>query len=197
MRSVAALVLAAGGSRRLGELKQLVRLNGETLVERAVRVCREAGCSPVVVVLGAAADEVRARCELGDAVVVTNDEWAEGMGSSVRWGVQALPPDMNGCVITTCDQPAVTAEHLRALMASDEVNASAYAGRPGVPAYFPSKMFAELMNLCGDAGARQLLKDAKALELPGGELDVDTPADLERVQELYGRHTHDGTERRL
>ena len=188
MTSVAAVVLAAGASRRLGELKQLVRLNGETLVERAVRVCREAGCSPVIVVLGASADKVREQCSFGDVVVVTNDEWSEGMGSSVRSGVRMLPRDVDGCVITTCDQPAVTAEHLRALMASGEATASAYAGRRGVPAYLPNMMFAELMKLHGDAGARQLLKDAQALELAGGELDVDTPAELERVRELFGCH---------
>jgi CTP:molybdopterin cytidylyltransferase MocA len=185
MSSVAAMVLAAGASRRLGESKQLVRLNGETLLERAVRVCSEAGCSPVVVVLGASAAQVRKLCALGDAAVVTNDEWSEGMGSSVRRGVRALPPSVKGCVITMCDQPAVTAEHLRALMASGELTASAYAGRRGVPAYFPLKMFAELMDLRGDAGARQLLKDAKALELANGELDVDTPADLERARRLF------------
>jgi len=188
VKSVAALVLAAGASRRLGELKQLARLNEETLVERAARICSDAECSPVVIVLGASADEVRERCSFGDAVVVTNSEWVEGMGSSVRLGVRAMPPNVNGCVITTCDQPAVTAEHLRALMASDEVMASAYAGRHGVPAYFPREMFAELMHLRGDAGARELLIDAKSLELPNGELDVDTPADLKRVQELFGRH---------
>jgi CTP:molybdopterin cytidylyltransferase MocA len=188
MTSVAAVVLAGGASRRLGELKQLVRLNSETLVERAVRVCREAGCAPVVVVLGASADKVLEQCSFGDAVVVTNDGWGEGMGSSVRSGVRMLPQDVTGCVITTCDQPAVTAEHLRALMASGEMTASAYAGRRGVPAYFPHMMFAELMNLRGDSGARQLLKDAKALELAGGELDVDTPAELERVRELFRRH---------
>lgn len=184
MRSVAALVLAAGASRRLGELKQLVRLNGETLVERAVRVCREAGCSPVVVVLGASAAEVREQCEFWDAEIVTNDEWAEGMGSSVRRGVQALPSEAAGCVITTCDQPAVTLEHLRALMLSGELTASAYAGRHGVPAYFPRRMFADLMSLSGDAGARQLLRDARSLELANGELDIDTPADLARVERL-------------
>jgi len=184
---VAAVILAAGASRRLGELKQLVRLNGETLLERAVRVCREAGCSPVVVVLGASAAEVRKLCALGDAAVVTNDEWAEGMGSSVRRGVQVLSPDLNGCVIATCDQPAVTADHLRALMASGELTASAYAGSSGVPAYFPRVMFAELMSLRGDAGARRLLKDAKSLELTTGELDVDTQVDLERARRLFER----------
>lgn len=184
----AAVVLAAGASRRLGELKQLVRLDGETLVERAVRVCREAGCEPVVVVLGASADLVREQCALGDALVVVNEEWAEGMGASVRVGVRALTGDVGGCVITTCDQPAVTAQHLRDLMASGEVTASEYAGRRGVPAYFPAAMFAVLMGLRGDAGAREMLKQARAVKLAGGELDVDTVHDLERAQELFGHH---------
>lgn len=157
------------------------------MLERSVRVCREAGCARVVVVLGASADEVRKRCVLGDAVVVMNDAWDEGMGSSVRAGIGELPPNVDGCVIVTCDQPAVTAEHLRALMASGEVMASAYTGRRGVPAYFPRTIFEELKKLRGDGGARELLKDAKALQLAGGELDVDTPEDLKRAQELFGR----------
>ena len=186
--SVAAVILAAGASRRLGEPKQLIRLGGETLLERTVRVCREAGCAPVVIVLGAFADEVRRRSALADAVVVMNDVWTEGMGSSVRVGVEELSPDVDGCVIVTCDQPAITAEHLLALMKSGEVTASAYSGRHGVPAYFPRAVFGDLLMLRGDAGARELLKDAGALELAGGELDVDTEADLKHVQELFGRH---------
>lgn len=84
--SVAAIVLAAGASRRLGELKQLVSLQGETLVERAVRVCREAGCNPVVVVLGASADRVRKTCSFKDVLVVVNEGWPEGMGARYAWG---------------------------------------------------------------------------------------------------------------
>ena len=103
----AAVVLAAGASTRLGSPKQVVRLDGETLLERAVRVAREAGCSPVVVVLGAAAASIRAECSLGDAVVVVNEDWASGMGSSVGCGVQALG-DVDGCVLMACDMPAVT-----------------------------------------------------------------------------------------
>ena len=184
----AAVVLAAGASRRLGELKQLVRLDGETLVERAVRVCREAGCEPVVVVLGASADLVRERCVLEGALVVVNEEWAEGMGASVRMGIGALVGEVAGCIITTCDQPAVTAQHLRDLMASGETTASEYAGRHGVPAYFPAAMLNALMKLHGDAGAREMLKEARTVTLASGELDVDTIEDLERAQELFGRH---------
>ncbi len=184
----AAVVMAAGASARLGEPKQLVRLAGETLLEQAVRTAREAGCTPVVVVLGAEADKIRAQCNLNDAVIVINDEWSEGMASSIRLGVRTLGSIANetdGVVLMACDQPAVTAEHLRALMKSGEATASAYAGRRGVPAYLPASAFADLMKLRGDAGARTLLRNATAVELAGGELDVDTAEDLAEAERRF------------
>jgi CTP:molybdopterin cytidylyltransferase MocA len=185
---VAAVILAAGASTRLGEPKQLVKLTGENLLERAVRTAREAGCSPVVVVLGAAYEEILGRSQLGDAITVINTEWAEGMGSSIRLGVQTLhfvAKDAKGAVLMACDQPAVTAAHLRALMASGDVTASAYAGRRGVPAYFLASTFAELVQLRGDQGARELLRDANAIELPNGELDIDTLADVATAERIF------------
>ena len=184
----AAVVLAAGASVRLGEPKQLVRLAGETLLERAMRTAREAGCSPVVVVLGADAIQIQAQCDLSDAVVAINDEWSAGMASSIRVGVQTLgsvAKDLDGVLLMTCDQPAVTASHLRALMAMGEMTASAYAGRRGVPAYLPATAFAQLMELHGDAGARDLLRQAAAVELAGGELDVDTAEDLNEARSRF------------
>ena len=180
----AAIVLAAGASTRLGEPKQLVMLGADTLLERAVRTARAAGCEPVVVVLGAAAERIRERCDLSGAVVVTNPEWEEGMASSIRSGFTAVG-GADGAVLMTCDQPAVTAEHLLALSATGEVTASAYAGRRGVPAYFPAASFAALMELSGDAGARELLRSAATVELVGGELDVDTAADLDAAKRLF------------
>ena len=181
----AAIVLAAGASRRLGEPKQLIRLAGETLVERAARICREAGCDPVVVVLGASADEIQRRCSFEDAKILVNEEWPEGMGSSVRTGIRALDEDVEGCVVVTCDMPAVSAEHLREVTKTGEKTASTYAGRRGVPAFFPRSSFAQLMKLRGDTGARDLLKDAPAVGLKGGEIDLDTADDLARVRELF------------
>jgi CTP:molybdopterin cytidylyltransferase MocA len=182
--SVAAVVLAAGGSSRLGEPKQLVRLGGENLLERAVRVAREAGCSPVVVVLGASAELIRSRCSLGDARVLVNEGWEEGMASSIRLGVGILS-GVEGCVVMACDQPMVMVEHLSRLI-GDEVRASRYAGRNGIPAFFPAAVFGELMGLRGDMGARDLLAGAGFVELDGGELDVDTVGDLVRMRELFG-----------
>jgi CTP:molybdopterin cytidylyltransferase MocA len=85
----------------------------------------------------------------------------------------------------TCDQPAVTPDHLRALAISGETTASAYAGRRGVPAYFPASAFAALAQLTGDAGARDLLRDARTIPLPLGELDIDTPEALAEAQRLF------------
>lgn len=181
---VGAMVLAAGASTRLGKPKQLAILGGETLLERSVRVAREAGCSPVVVVMGASVASIQAECELGDAVVVLNEDWEKGMGGSVRAGVAALR-NVDGCVVMTCDMPAVTAAHLRLLMASGEVMASFYAGRRGVPAYFPANAFLLLIKLRGDAGAKDILQSARFEELIGGEFDIDTMEDLERARKLF------------
>jgi len=185
------VVLAAGASTRLGEAKQLVRLGGETLLERAVRVAREAGCTPVVVVLGAEAEMIRATCALGDAVVAVNERWREGMATSIQSGLKAVRAgiaaigEANGVVLMTCDQPAVTAEHLRVLMATGEMTASAYAGRWGVPAYFPATAFAALGRLTGDAGGRELLREARTVELEGGELDIDTAEALDEARRRF------------
>jgi CTP:molybdopterin cytidylyltransferase MocA len=181
----AAVILAAGASSRLGQPKQLVEIGGETLLERVVRAAEDAGCWPVVVVLGAQARAVLERRSLGSVAVLVNPWWQEGMASSLRLGVAAVS-SWNGVVLMTCDQPTVTAEHIQALTASGDVSASAYAGRRGVPAYFPAASFTALLQLTGDSGARDLLKQARTVDLPGGELDIDTPVDLIRARDRMG-----------
>jgi len=119
---------------------------------------------------------------------VLNGEAGEGMAASIRAGVRALGGEVAGVVVMTCDQPAVSAAHLRGLAegAGEVVVASAYAGRRGVPAYFPARVFGALMKLRGDAGARELLRGARAIALPDGELDVDTEEVLARARVLFG-----------
>jgi molybdenum cofactor cytidylyltransferase len=183
---IAAILLAAGASKRLGHPKQLVDIGGETLLQRAVRTAHAAGCAPVIVVLGAYHAQILASSDLHQAVTVINSAWQQqGMASSMRLGLASVPETAEGAVLLTCDQPAVSAAHLRALMASGNVTASAYAGRHGVPAYFPASMFGELMKLQGDAGARELLRSSAAVNLPGGELDIDTAADLDQAKLLF------------
>ena len=182
--AVAAIILAAGASTRLGQPKQLALLGSEMLLARAVRVAQEAGCSPVIVVLGAEAKHIRAACPLHNAKVILNERWRDGMASSIHCGLNAAS-DASGALLMTCDQPAVTPVHLRALTNCDEVMASAYTGRHGVPAYFPATSFAMLMQLTGDAGARDLLCAARAIPLAHGELDIDTPEALAEAHRLF------------
>lgn len=183
---IAAVVLAAGASTRLGEPKQLVRLGGETLLERAVRTAREAGLSPVIAVVRDAA-LIEPLQTLG-AQVLLNRRAYEGMSTSIHAGVRwSEGMKASGVVLMTCDQPAVTPEHLRALCDEPAGTAgSGYAGKVGIPAYFPAASFAELMSLEGDVGARELLRQARAVSFEALLLDVDTEDDLKRARELYG-----------
>lgn len=183
MNRVGAIVLAAGASTRLGRPKQLVTLGTENLLERSIRVAREAPCSPILVVLGAFAELIREQSNLEGAHEVLNLNWQEGMASSIRAGINALP-DLDGVILMVCDMPAVTPAHLRALSDSGEVKASLYAGRRGVPAYLPKTTFAVLKKLRGDAGAREVLRNAASIPLPDGNLDIDGEEDFRLALKL-------------
>ena len=187
--SVAALILAAGASTRLGEPKQLVQIGGETLLERAVRTATEAGLAPVVVVLGASAARIVGTCNLKEAWVVVNSRWHEGMASSIRAGMELVRTfaGVQGVVVMTCDMPAVSRSHLEALVgAGQEAVASRYSGRHGVPAYFAASFFPTLLSLEGDQGARALLRDRLAVDLSDGDLDIDTPESLDQARQRFG-----------
>src|SRR5690242_8005306 len=103
-----AVILAAGSSRRLGQPKQLIEFRGETLVHRMVRAGKEAGCDPVIVVTGAFHESITASVADLHSLVVRNENWARGIGSSIRVGVAQLTAhDLNVIILLTCDQPAV------------------------------------------------------------------------------------------
>jgi molybdenum cofactor cytidylyltransferase len=151
-------------------------IGGETLVQRAVRLAIEAGLSPVILV---AADEALI---VAGAEIVLNEAASEGMASSIRCGVNAVQ-GCDGVVLMACDQPALSVEHLQALIAEPaEIAGSAYAGRVGVPAYFPSLSFESLLALEGDAGARELLRGVRQVPQENLSFDIDTKEDLARWQ---------------
>jgi molybdenum cofactor cytidylyltransferase len=181
-----AVILAAGASSRLGVPKQLVRWKNETLLARSIRIAVEAGCHPVVVVLGACEGQIRSQCDLSRVKAISNPQWTDGMGSSLSLGIAALSEDatVRGSIVMTCDMPAVSTDHLLHLAASGNAMASQYAKRTGVPAYFPREDWPALQALRGSHGARDLLASAAAIALPGGDLDVDTPEDLRRLQSM-------------
>jgi len=192
---VAAIVLAAGASGRLGQPKQLLRHGGETMLARAVRLAGEAGAAPVIAVLGAEQERIRAAVVFGNAIVVVNSDWELGMATSIQAGLRAVDehvPQVGGALILACDQPRLTAAHLEALLAAFAADsglaivASAYAGKTGVPAVFPRQVFAALHGLSGDQGARALLMEPPCklilLPFPGGEIDIDVPDDLGQLE---------------
>lgn len=188
----AAVILAAGASTRLGQAKQLIEVGGERLLRRTARLALEAGCAPVVVVLGCEAERMRAELAGLSVAVAVNPEWREGMGSSLRCGVSSL--DATGLVsilLLVCDQARLTGDHLRALLtrhaaAGLAITASQYAGRAGVPAIFAAKLVPELLACAGDRGAREVIRrDAarvQVVEWAEGATDIDEPADLEGLR---------------
>ncbi len=190
-----AIILAAGASRRLGRPKQLLEVDGETLLARTIHAARHAGADPLLVVLGAHAHEISAAVPLNDVVTVLNPDWQEGIASSLRAGISALlssDPEAPGVILLVCDQPRLSSSHIRALIgcfqSSSETAAiaSTYGSVRGIPAVFPRVLFPRLLSLAGDKGARGILADPRCpiVEVPlaGGEIDIDFPADLERLK---------------
>jgi CTP:molybdopterin cytidylyltransferase MocA len=193
--TLGAIVLAAGASRRLGQPKQLLMHGGETLLERAIRLAAEAGAAPVVVVLGAYQDQIRGALRLNNASLTINDQWEQGIASSIHAGLGAqasVGPATAGTLILSCDQPRLTAIHLRNMLENfaaqmePSIVASAYAGVLGIPAVFPRMVFPGLLALTGDQGARALLLQPPCplLSVPflGGEMDIDQPEDLRQLE---------------
>jgi molybdenum cofactor cytidylyltransferase len=192
---IPAIVLAAGASTRLGQPKQLVSYLGETLLVRAIRLARQAGADPVLAVLGARHEVMLAGVQRAFGTPVINPQWQQGIASSIHAGLGMVDtdcPDCPGVLILTCDQPKLSAAHLTALLgafsaqAEPSIAASAYKGTLGTPAVFPRCLFPQLLALQGDSGARKLLNNQfcpiATVPLPGGEIDIDTPADLDSLR---------------
>lgn len=194
---IAAIVLAAGGARRMGRPKQLLEIGGRALVRRAVDAA--AGVADAVwVVVGAGADAVAAALAESGARIARNPDWTRGMASSIRCGVEAAcaaAPKPRALLLLLCDQPAVTTALLQQLAAhfaaGRDLAACEYAGALGPPALFGAQHFSALRALRGDGGARALLEAPGAqvarVPFPEGALDVDTPDDLRRAAQRWQR----------
>jgi CTP:molybdopterin cytidylyltransferase MocA len=183
-----AVILAAGGSSRMGAVKQLLELDGRSLIGRAVDAARAAQAHTIVVVLGAEAEKVRAPNARYPILTELNPEWPEGLSSSIRRGVRALldsEPDLNAVLLTPCDQPALSAEIIAQLASlqksTGRIAAARYDGRNGAPAVFGRGHFERLQTLTGDEGARKLLNTdpdgVVTLDCPAMGFDLDTPSD--------------------
>ncbi|GGM40865.1 4-diphosphocytidyl-2C-methyl-D-erythritol synthase [Longimycelium tulufanense] len=184
----AGLVLAAGAGRRFGMPKALVRYRGSLLVTRAAEVLRAGGCDPVVVVLGAAAEEVRARAPLAGCVIVDNPNWPTGMGSSLRVGLGVLGerPAVPAVVVLPVDMPGVTPNAVRRLVAHSApgvLAAASYHGERGHPVLLGREHWAGVRAAAvGDSGAREYLRQHELMLVQCEDVadgaDADRPEDL-------------------
>ena len=186
---LACVLLAAGGSRRLGHPKQLLRHRTRPLLLHAVDAARAAAPgAPLIVVLGA--HRIRLRLVLKRAapaaLLVTNPRWAEGLASSLQAALERVPRGTRAILVQLVDQPRVDAHALRLLLDAwrrrPQIPAAArYGNRAGVPAVLPRSSWRSVRALRGDSGARALLRDTRALtlvEMPQAAVDLDTPEDV-------------------
>jgi len=187
--ALACVLLAAGGSRRLGRPKQLLRRQSRPLLLHAIDAARAAAPgAPLVVVLGAHRLRLRlaVRRAAPTAIVVANARWADGLASSLQAALAAVPRTTRAILVQLVDQPRVDANALRRLLDAwrrrPGVPAAAhYDNRAGVPAVLPRSAWRSVRALRGDSGARTLLRDAHALtlvDMPQAAVDLDTPADV-------------------
>jgi molybdenum cofactor cytidylyltransferase len=185
------LVLAAGSGSRFGSPKQLVRVGGEALLQRAVSRATEVAGHAVTVVLGAHAAQLTPLVRQSSATVVINRHWEEGIASSLRLGVSQLPGSTEAVLVTLADQAAITTFDLKRLVSGwrrqpDSLVAASYDGHTGVPAIFPRHAFSSLLALRGDVGARPVLSQfadrVLRVPMPNASIDIDTPEDLLKLE---------------
>jgi molybdenum cofactor cytidylyltransferase len=193
------MILAAGASTRMGKPKQLLLHRGQTLLRSAVETAIASVCRPIVVMIGAHAELLKEELEHLPILVVENREWEKGMSSSIRIGLDAFVDtyaELDGVVITLCDQPLVTPRVINSLVEAhgktgQMIIASAYGEARGVPALFARELFGEILALEGNEGARQVIAnhsdEVATIYFPEGAVDVDTQRDYESLSERAGK----------
>ena len=183
--TVGALVLAAGEGRRFGGTKQLASTGGRPLLEHALAAIT--AVSPRVVVLGHAADDIRAGVDLQGAEPVVCERWSEGQSASLRHGLAALP-GVDAVLVLLGDQPGITAAAVDAALAAggdeDAVRAT-YDGMPSHPVLLRRVLLDRAGELSGDTGFRDLLEGARVRAVEVGHLA--DPADIDTREELARR----------
>jgi molybdenum cofactor cytidylyltransferase len=203
MLKVGLIILAAGSASRMGQPKQLLDYQGQSLILHAVNVALASRCQPIIVVLGAYMEEIQPQIMTKPVQIVENSQWQMGLSSSIRAGVNALfktNSQLDAVIISLADQPLVSAQVFTCMIqfyqeTKKVIIASSYQQTIGVPALFSSSLFTELLQLQGDKGAKALIQkyidQVLIVPIPEAATDIDTPDDYQQLlwQEKTGvRH---------
>ena len=193
------VILAAGGSSRLGTPKQLLHYDGKSLLRHAAYTALKTKINPIVIVVGASHLIMEKEVEETGVEIIYNQNWHDGIASSLRVGLKAvlaINPGTDGIIFMVCDQPYVTIPLLKDLLLKQHASklpivASDYGNDIGTPALFHKFFFTELIELKGDAGAKKLLKTHRELVatvlFPNGNIDIDTVDDYQSL--LAGKYS--------
>ena len=192
---IAALILAAGQSRRMGRINKLLEeIDGAPMVARVVDAVISSRTDPIFVVVGHEADRVRAALAGRDLQFVDNPAYAEGLSTSLKHGVAALPQDGDGVLVCLGDMPRIDAAEIDALIeafdpaAGRSICVPTFDGKRGNPVLLGHRFFAEIQEISGDVGARQLIGAYPdlivevAMDGDGVLLDIDTPQALKKAR---------------
>lgn len=193
---IGVIILAAGSSSRLGYPKQLVEFKGIPLLQHSIDIAESMEFDAKILVLGAKEDEINKTIDCRNFQMVINENWHEGMSTSIRKGLSEalkLKKELEHILILLSDQPLVTRDEIEELIRvqlnnNEQATFSEYAGEPGVPAIFSREIFSELKKLKGDQGAKKLIYDTDfqfgTVKFENGNFDVDTTADVELLKRM-------------
>jgi molybdenum cofactor cytidylyltransferase len=189
---VAGIVLAAGGSSRFGSPKQLLPWRGKTVLNSVVSTAFDTRLAPVIVVLGANADQIEPALPK-ECVVVRNDAWPEGQSSSIRIGLAQLSEEIDGVLILLGDQPQVNPHFCSSIIQKGlecgKITIPYVNDRRTNPVFFPKHALKRLGQVTGDQGGRAIFSEFQVEYLPWLDdcmaLDIDTPEDYEKLKACY------------
>jgi molybdenum cofactor cytidylyltransferase len=194
---IAVVILAAGSSSRMGEPKQLLQVGKDSLIRKAAATALATNAFKVIVVLGHSADNIRSTVDDFPVSILINEQWAKGMGSSIKCGVSFLKENsLDAAILMTCDQPLLIADHLDALVRKFQqhkagIVASRYNGLLGIPALFDKSLFDRLLQIDDQHGAKKVIEEnldrVLSVEFDGGSIDLDTPEDYRTYLQLIDK----------
>lgn len=185
--NTAIIILAAGASSRMGMPKQLLMIEGKTLIKRVSDLAMNTSCHPIVVVLGANKNELRSELDKMPITIIDNPKWEDGVSSSIKMGLVGAymtQKDIDAVIFLTVDMPFVSVSLINKMLIEanqnpdSQVVACNYEKQSGIPVLFKRSLFNDLLELKGDEGAKKIVKQNKDkstfIDFPEGKFDLDT-----------------------